>query len=105
MNHASGRLYCFLFTLINFTDKAVIGIAAAPIMQELKLSPANQRVSAASNQPGQVEQRDQGVVERPRLVFVGALCGGYKGETASGVLGGACGEPLKRARVAACTLP
>jgi MFS family permease len=29
----------FLFTLINFADKAVIGIAAVPIMQELKLSP------------------------------------------------------------------
>jgi hypothetical protein len=42
----------FLFTLINFADKAVIGIAAAPIMQELKLSPANQSVSAVSDQPG-----------------------------------------------------
>jgi len=29
----------FLFTLINFADKAVIGIAAVPIMQELQLSP------------------------------------------------------------------
>lgn len=29
----------FLFTMINFADKAVIGIAAVPIMQELKLSP------------------------------------------------------------------
>jgi MFS family permease len=29
----------FLFTLINFADKAVIGIAAVPIMQELKLGP------------------------------------------------------------------
>src|SRR5579863_2618568 len=29
----------FAFTVINFTDKAVIGIAAVPIMQELKLSP------------------------------------------------------------------
>ncbi|MBV8337323.1 MAG: MFS transporter [Alphaproteobacteria bacterium] len=29
----------FLFVLINFADKAVIGIAAVPIMQELKLSP------------------------------------------------------------------
>lgn len=29
----------FLFTLINFADKAVIGIAAVPIMQELNLSP------------------------------------------------------------------
>src|SRR5579863_10217479 len=29
----------FLFTLINFADKTVIGIAAVPIMQELKLSP------------------------------------------------------------------
>jgi MFS family permease len=29
----------FLFMLINFADKAVIGIAAVPIMQELKLSP------------------------------------------------------------------
>jgi MFS family permease len=29
----------FLFNLINFADKAAIGIAAVPIMQELKLSP------------------------------------------------------------------
>jgi MFS transporter, ACS family, D-galactonate transporter len=29
----------FLFTVINFADKAVIGIAAVPIMQELKLGP------------------------------------------------------------------
>jgi MFS transporter, ACS family, D-galactonate transporter len=29
----------FLFVLINFADKAVIGIAAVPIMQDLKLSP------------------------------------------------------------------
>ena len=29
----------FLFMLINFADKAVIGIAAVPIMQELGLSP------------------------------------------------------------------
>jgi MFS transporter, ACS family, D-galactonate transporter len=29
----------FLFVLINFADKAVIGIAAIPIMQELRLSP------------------------------------------------------------------
>jgi ACS family D-galactonate transporter-like MFS transporter len=29
----------FLFMLINFADKAVIGIAAVPIMQEMKLSP------------------------------------------------------------------
>jgi MFS transporter, ACS family, D-galactonate transporter len=29
----------FLFMLINFADKAVIGIAAVPIMQELQLSP------------------------------------------------------------------
>jgi ACS family D-galactonate transporter-like MFS transporter len=29
----------FLFMLINFADKAVIGIAAIPIMQELQLSP------------------------------------------------------------------
>jgi MFS transporter, ACS family, D-galactonate transporter len=29
----------FLFMLINFADKAVIGIAAVPIMQELKLGP------------------------------------------------------------------
>ena len=28
----------FLFMLINFADKAVIGIAAVPIMQELQLS-------------------------------------------------------------------
>src|SRR5215467_7534236 len=29
----------FLFMLINFADKAVIGIAAVPIMNELQLSP------------------------------------------------------------------
>ncbi|HJU19417.1 MAG TPA: MFS transporter [Stellaceae bacterium] len=29
----------FLFMLINFADKAVIGLAAVPIMQELKLTP------------------------------------------------------------------
>src|SRR3974377_2439743 len=29
----------FLFMLINFADKAVIGIAAVPIMRELQLSP------------------------------------------------------------------
>ena len=29
----------FLFMLINFADKAVIGIAAVPIMKELQLSP------------------------------------------------------------------
>jgi ACS family D-galactonate transporter-like MFS transporter len=30
----------FLFMLINFADKAVLGIAAVPIMEELKLSPS-----------------------------------------------------------------
>ncbi|HUC67289.1 MAG TPA: MFS transporter [Stellaceae bacterium] len=30
----------FLFMVINFADKAVIGIAAVPIMQDLKLSPS-----------------------------------------------------------------
>ena len=29
----------FLFMVINFADKAVIGIAAVPMMQELQLSP------------------------------------------------------------------
>src|SRR5260370_30719520 len=29
----------FIFMVINFADKAVIGIAAVPIMQELELSP------------------------------------------------------------------
>src|SRR5262245_39237399 len=29
----------FLFMVINFADKAVIGIAAVPMMQELRLSP------------------------------------------------------------------
>jgi fucose permease len=29
----------FLFMLINFADKMVIGLAAKPIMDELKLSP------------------------------------------------------------------
>jgi ACS family D-galactonate transporter-like MFS transporter len=30
----------FLFMLVNFADKAVIGIAAVPMMQELGLSPS-----------------------------------------------------------------
>ena len=30
----------FLFMLVNFADKAVIGIAAVPMMQELRLSPS-----------------------------------------------------------------
>jgi MFS family permease len=30
----------FLFMLVNFADKAVIGIAAVPMMQELQLSPS-----------------------------------------------------------------
>ena len=39
----------FLFMLINFADKAVIGIAAVPIMQELQLGPrAGQTVFCAS---------------------------------------------------------
>ena len=29
----------FIFMVINFADKAVIGIAAVPMMQELELSP------------------------------------------------------------------
>jgi uncharacterized membrane protein YhaH (DUF805 family) len=29
----------FMFMVINFADKAVIGIAAVPIMQELELGP------------------------------------------------------------------
>jgi MFS transporter, ACS family, D-galactonate transporter len=29
----------FMFMVINFADKAVIGIAAIPIMQELELGP------------------------------------------------------------------
>ena len=29
----------FLFMLINFADKIVVGLAAKPIMEELKLSP------------------------------------------------------------------
>lgn len=29
----------FIFTVINFADKAVIGIVAVPIMQELELGP------------------------------------------------------------------
>ena len=32
-------LLLFLFMVINFADKAVIGLAAVPIMQELKLTP------------------------------------------------------------------
>jgi MFS family permease len=30
----------FLFMLVNFADKAVIGLAAVPIMQELQLTPS-----------------------------------------------------------------
>src|SRR5580704_6390513 len=33
-------LMLFLFMVVNFADKAVIGIAAVPIMQELKLTPS-----------------------------------------------------------------
>ena len=29
----------FLFMLVNFADKIVVGLAGAPIMDELKLSP------------------------------------------------------------------
>ena len=32
-------LLLFLFMVINFADKAVIGLAAVPIMQELRLTP------------------------------------------------------------------
>lgn len=38
----------FLFMLINFADKAVIGIAAVPIMQELHLSPRQFGLLASS---------------------------------------------------------
>ena len=31
----------FLYMLINFADKAVVGLAAVPIMQELELTPSN----------------------------------------------------------------
>jgi len=30
----------FLYMLINFADKAVVGLAAVPIMQELALTPS-----------------------------------------------------------------
>jgi hypothetical protein len=46
---------------------------------------ANQSVSAVSDQPGQVEQRDQERRVTP-LAFVSTLCGGYKRAIASGVL-------------------
>src|ERR1700752_4358870 len=39
-NRAWMVLLLFIFMVINFADKAVIGIAAVPIMQELKLSPS-----------------------------------------------------------------
>jgi ACS family D-galactonate transporter-like MFS transporter len=29
----------FLYMLVNFADKAVVGLAAAPVLQELGLSP------------------------------------------------------------------
>ena len=32
-------LLLFLFMVINFADKAVVGLAAVPIMQELRLTP------------------------------------------------------------------
>jgi ACS family D-galactonate transporter-like MFS transporter len=38
----------FFFVLINFADKAVIGIAAVPIMQELKLNPREFGLLASS---------------------------------------------------------
>ena len=38
----------FLFMVINFADKAVIGIAAVPIMRELKLSPSEFGLIASS---------------------------------------------------------
>lgn len=38
----------FVFTLINFADKAIIGIAAVPIMQDLKLSPREFGLVASS---------------------------------------------------------
>jgi len=38
----------FLFNLINFADKSVIGIAAVPIMQELKLGPREFGLVASS---------------------------------------------------------
>jgi hypothetical protein len=34
-NHRS----LFLYMLVNFADKAVVGLAAVPIMQELELTP------------------------------------------------------------------
>src|SRR5580698_4703846 len=37
-----------VFTMINFADKSVIGIAAVPIMQELKLSPREFGLVASS---------------------------------------------------------
>jgi len=33
-------LLMFLFMLVNFADKAVVGLAAVPIMQELQLTPS-----------------------------------------------------------------
>jgi len=33
-------LLLFLFMLINFADKAVIGLAAVPIMNDLQLTPS-----------------------------------------------------------------
>jgi ACS family D-galactonate transporter-like MFS transporter len=38
----------FLFMLINFADKAVIGIAAVPLMTELRLSPRQFGLLASS---------------------------------------------------------
>jgi MFS transporter, ACS family, D-galactonate transporter len=38
----------FLFTVVNFADKAVLGIAAVPIMRELKLSPRQFGLVASS---------------------------------------------------------
>jgi hypothetical protein len=42
-------LLLFMFMVINFADKAVIGIAAVPIMQELRLGPRSRAQPACSH--------------------------------------------------------
>jgi hypothetical protein len=69
---------------------------------------ANQSVSAVSEQPGQLEQRDQEVVERP--VITSFRRRSPRGLQARNCLRGAqvrgrAANPLKRALLAACTLP
>ena len=63
---------------------------------------ANQSVSGVSDQPRQVEQRS-GSCRATLSAFAGALRGSYKGGMSK--YEGLAANPLKRALLAACTLP